>query len=71
MMPPHWLDDVFETPEKAVAALTESVRFKDAVEKAQAAYKEGQEFHKNNPSAVGSSPAQKARGAFLEALNEN
>ena len=71
MLPPHWLDDVFKTPEKAVATLTASVRFKEAVEKAQAAYKEGEEFHKNNPSVVGSSPTQKARVAFLEALNAN
>ncbi len=71
MMPPHWLDDVFKSPDKAVATLTASVRFQEAVKKAQAAYDEGQEFHKKNPSVVGSSPAQKARVAFLEALNEN
>ena len=70
-MPPHWLDDVFKTPEKAVATLTVADRFKEAIEKAQAAYNEGQEFHKKNASVVGSSPSQKARVAFLEALNEN
>lgn len=71
MMAPHWLDGVFENPQDAAVALTASNRFKEAVAKAQAAYYEAEEFHKKNPSAVGGSPAQSARVAFLEAMTAN
>jgi hypothetical protein len=69
MMAPHWLDNVFQHPENSAAALTASNRFKEAIAKAQAAFYEAQEFHKKNPTAVGGSPAQGARVAFLEAIN--
>lgn len=69
MMAPHWLDDVFENPQNAPAALTLNSRFKEAIAKAQAAYYEAEAFHKKNPRAVGGSPAQSARTAFLEAVN--
>ena len=71
MMAPHWLDDVFQNPDEATSALAASDRFKEAVAKAQAAFREGEEFQKKNPKVVGPSPAQKARVAFLEALNAN
>lgn len=71
MMAPHWLDDVFQAPDNATTALTASDRFKEAVAKAQAAFYVGQEFQKKNPKAVGGSPAQQARIAFLEAMNAN
>jgi hypothetical protein len=69
MMAPHWLDDVFQAPDKAATALVATDRFKAAVAKAQAAYHEAEEFHKKNPKVVGGSPAQQARVAFLEAMN--
>lgn len=69
MLAPHWLDDVFQSPENAATALTATDRFKEAVAKAQAAFYEGQEFQKKNPKVMGGSPAQKARVAFLEAMN--
>lgn len=69
MMAPHWLDDVFKAPEHAVSALTANNRFKEAVSKAKAAFQEAEEFFKQNPKAVGGSPAQQARVAFLEAMN--
>ena len=34
MMAPHWLDDVFQTPENATTALAKNDRFKEAVAKA-------------------------------------
>lgn len=71
MMAPHWLDDVFDVPENAVAALTATDRFKEAVAKAQAAFYEAQEFQKKNPKVVGGLPAQQARVAFLEAIKAN
>ena len=37
MMAPHWLDDVFQVPDKAGTALPATDRFKEAVAKAQAA----------------------------------
>jgi hypothetical protein len=69
MMAPHWLDDVFHRPENATASLNASDRFKEAIAKAQAAFYEAEEFRKKNPKVVGSSPAQQARVAFLEAVN--
>lgn len=69
MLPPHWLDGVFSSPSHAESKLIASDHFKKAIAKAQAAYKEGEEFQAKNPQAVGSSPAQKARVAFLEAIN--
>lgn len=45
MMAPHWLDDVFENPQNAPAALTANSRFKEAIAKAQAAYYEAEAFH--------------------------
>lgn len=71
MMAPHWLDEVFHNPQNAATALTATNRFKEAVAKAQAAYYEAEEFHKRNPTAVGGSPAQSARVAFLEAMDAN
>ena len=71
MMAPHWLDDVFQAPDKAATELAARDRFKEAVAKAQAAYYEAEEFHKKNPKVVGSTPAQQARVAFLEAMNAN
>ena len=71
MMPPHWLDDVFQAPDKAAAALVATDRYKEAIAKAQAAFYEAQEFATKNPKVVGASPAQKARVAFLESLNAN
>jgi hypothetical protein len=68
MMAPHWLDDVFESPDTAVQTLLASGRFKAAVAKAQAAFHEAQDFLKKNPGVVGGSPAQQARVAFLEAV---
>lgn len=71
MMAPHWLDEVFKAPDHADSALTASNRFKEAVAKAKAAFHEAEEFYKKNPKAVGGSPAQQARVAFLEAMNSN
>jgi hypothetical protein len=71
MMAPHWLDEVFKAPDHAVSALTASSRFKGAVAKAKAAFNEAEEFFKKNPNAVGGSPAQQARVAFLEAMNSD
>jgi chemotaxis methyl-accepting protein methylase len=71
MLAPHWLDDVFQTPEKATTELAASDRFKEAVAKAQAAYYEAEEIRKKNPKVVGSTPAQQARVAFLEMMNAN
>ncbi len=71
MMAPHWLDDVFDVPKNAAAALTATDRFKEAIAKAQAAFDEAQEFQKKNPDIVGGSPAQQARVAFLKAINAN
>lgn len=68
MMAPHWLDDVFESPKTAVETLLDSARFKAAIAKAQAAFYEAQDFLKKNPGVMGSSPAQQAREAFLEAM---
>lgn len=69
MMAPHWLDEVFKAPDHIVPALTANDRFKQAVAKAKAASQEAEEFFKQNPKAVGGSPAQQARVAFLEAMN--
>ncbi len=69
MMAPHWLDDVFESPDKAVETLLASGRFKAAVAKAHAAFLETEDLLKKNPEVVGTSPAQQARDAFLKALN--
>ena len=71
MMAPHWLDDVFQSPDTATTTLLASDRFKEAVAKGQAAFYEGQEFHKKNPKVMGGSPAQQARVAFLEAMTTN
>lgn len=71
MMAPHWLDQVFESPDSAAKTITEVDRFKEAIAKAQAAFYEGQEFRKKNPKVMGGSPAQQARVAFLEALSAN
>ena len=71
MMAPHWLDDVFEVPDKAVESLAAADRFKKAVAKAQAAFYAAQEDQKKNPGIVGGSPAQQARVAFLEAVDAN
>ncbi len=69
MLSPHWLDEVFVTPADVVTALTGASRFKEAVAKAQAAFYEAEDFLKKNPNVVGSSPAQQARVAFLEAFD--
>lgn len=69
MMAPHWLDDVFERPDQAGAALVANSRFKEAIAKAQAAFYQGEEVIRKNPGICGGSPAQQARVAFLECLN--
>ncbi|MBS0207199.1 MAG: hypothetical protein JSS49_30350 [Planctomycetes bacterium] len=68
MMAPHWLDEVFEDPDKASSALVANARFKEAIAKAQAAYYEAQEVIRKNPGICGASPAQQARTAFLDSL---
>lgn len=71
MLPPHWLDDVFQYPDQAISKLTASGRFKEAIARAQAAYYEREAFQKQNPQVVGGSPAQEARIAFLAAISLN
>ncbi len=69
MLPPHWLDDVFTSIDRCEDKLVGSSQFNSAIAQAKSAYQEAVVFQKANPKVVGASPAQKARQAFLEAIN--
>jgi len=68
-MSPHWLDEVFENgADGAESRITSSPQWKDALSKAQTAFDETKKMLDENPRVVGASPAQAARQAFIEAL---
>ena len=66
---PHWLDNFFQDHE-SFDNLVNSDKFKAAFIKAKAAFVEHERFMKENPDVYGASPAQKARLAFLDELNQ-
>lgn len=70
-LPPHKLDDVFEDIDNAESAFMADSDVKEAFAKAKAEYLEVQNTIKANPQICGSSPAQAARAAFLQTLNDS
>ncbi len=71
MLPPHWLDKIFNDIDDCENQLFVSSQFKDAISNAKKAYLETLEFQKTNPNAIGASPAQEAREVFLKIINNN
>lgn len=72
-LPPHPLDAVFEkatTPRDVDNAILNNDLYKKAVASALKAKKEQEERFKKNPNLKDASPAQAARRAFLEVLND-
>jgi len=69
MLPPHWLDSVFENIANCETKISENSHFKEAISEAKSAHKEAVDFQKKNPGMIGPSPAQKARQAFLEIMD--
>ena len=69
-LPPHKLDDVFETIDNAETAFLADSHVKAAFAAAKAAYRTTENDIKDNPGLMGPGPNQAARVAFLDYLNE-
>jgi hypothetical protein len=68
MQQSHWLDDVFDDPDKAKDAFLAHPKAIAAFSAATRAYQDQVHFLKLNPGLKGPSPAQGARDKFLEEL---
>ncbi len=68
---PHKLDDVFAQINKAETAFLADADVKEAFAKAKAEYLETKNTIDANPGIMGASPAQAARVAFLQTLNNS
>jgi len=70
-LPPHKLDDVFADIDNAERAFLADSDVKEAFAKARAQYLETKNLQDANPQLTGASPAQAARVAFLQTLNDS